>query len=536
MDAPGGNFQHHSLSGSLPQRRASSINIWRPGAGPDATIHTWTKMMVEGSPVVPVAGLDLNALLGGHDAFNYQHRRLTTKLISNFLSNIRVAFSRDRAIRDELQIRNLPPIHWHFALPACWGAEGLALMQDAINRAGFGRNDGRVFFCTEGIAAAIAAANRLREDALARPGDRVLVSDLGGLTNDFSLLDVVAVQPTQPHRLIFRQHAEQSTADCANPLIDQQLLQHLRQSLGLPLEDGDVMRIGMQAAITAKHSFDGHRWARVNLNLPPRYLNRHYRGGCDAFDRGQERFIFSQDVLHGILGPVVTLILNRIIALIAQHNPNKIVIVGGLSRSPYLRARVSAMLTNRYPGIKLVPMESFRGNDAITAVAHGLAIKGATIIHPMVYCGQHTYEVVTPDIPELGTELIHVGERRQTAIEERFARERIPPAGEINITYSVQQGQRVGDLEIRRYTGTQDPETLCTCTLSFPANTQAWMSADGTVRHYDLRASWRLEHVVHARFVWMFHLRNPPHLQDQEEPEVGTITHDVVDLIPHWAQ
>ncbi|GKZ22324.1 hypothetical protein AbraIFM66951_007957 [Aspergillus brasiliensis] len=435
--------------------------------------YTWTKMMVEGSPVVPVAGLDLNALLGGHDAFNYQHRRLTTKLISNFLSNIRVAFSRDRAIRDELQIRNLPPIDWHFALPACWGAEGLDLMQDAINRAGFGRNDGRVFFCTEGMQTDCAKM-RLPDRETACWFLTWVVSRI--------LLDVVAVQPTQPHRLIFRQHAEQSTADCANPLIDQQLLQHLRQSLGLPLEAGDVMRVGLQAAIAAKHSFDGRRWVRVDLNLPPQYLNRHYRGGCDAFDRGQGQFIFSQDVLHGILGPVVTLILNRIIALIAQHNPNKIVIVGGLSRSPYLRARVSAMLTNRYPGIKLVPMESFRGNDAITALAHGLAINGATIIHPMEFCGQHTYEVVTPDIAELGTELIHVGETRKTAIEE------------------------------------------------------AWMFADGTVRQYHLRASWRLEHVVHARFVWTFHLRNPPHLRHQVGPEVGTITHDVVDLIPHWAQ
>lgn len=140
-------------------------------------------MLVEGAPEVRVAGLDLNALFGGEEAFNYENRPATVRLISHFLSNIRDAFRNDPEILRELGTGNLPHIDWHFSLPACWGAEGLALMEAAINQAGFRQNEGRIYFATEGLAAAIAVANRLRNESLAQPGDRVLVCDLGGLTN-----------------------------------------------------------------------------------------------------------------------------------------------------------------------------------------------------------------------------------------------------------------------------------------------------------------------------------------------------------------
>ncbi|PYH73153.1 Hsp70 family protein [Aspergillus vadensis CBS 113365] len=496
--------------------------------------YAWTKMLVEGAPEVRVAGLDLNALFGGEEAFNYENRPATVRLISHFLSNIRDAFRNDPEILRELGTGNLPHIDWHFSLPACWGAEGLALMEAAINQAGFRQNEGRIYFATEGLAAAIAVANRLRNESLAQPGDRVLVCDLGGLTNDFTALDVVAVHPTEPHRLFFQRYDEDSKADCANPRIDQSLLSHLRRTLGLRLESGRVMHVGLKAAIATKHAFDGQSEVSVDLSFDSWYLPRHFRGQQrDAFDQQGGRFTFSQDALQQSMGPVVTQIQDRVAALIDNWNPSKIAIVGGLSRSGYLQGRLSTMLATRYPTIYQVPMDSFRGNDAITAVAHGLAIKGGTITHPMEYLGKHTYELVTPFVEELGTELApHHGLHRRIAFTEVQARDGVPPRGEISTVYSIQQGEHVRDLEIRRYDSTGVSESLGFAALYFPPNTHAWTSADGTIKHYLLRAFWRLDAVVHAKLVWTFEVQDP---QDQRVAEVGTITHVVRDLIPRWA-
>lgn len=97
----------------------------------------------------------------------------------------------------------------------------------------------------------------------------------------------------------------------------------------------------------------------------------------------------------------------------------------------------------------------------------------------MEYLGKHTYELVTPFVEELGTELApHHGLHRRIAFTEvrtgrhagfialfllltagplRFqvqARDGVPPRGEISTVYSIQQGEHVRDLEIRRYDST----------------------------------------------------------------------------------
>lgn len=162
---------------AFKNNRASS---WGHSAVRDRNRVSWTKLCVEGAPVVPVDSLDIKALLGD-EGFKRRDRRQVERVIRDYLAFIREAFCRDENVRQLQRTQNLPHIDWHFSMPACWTAEGVHTMRSAVEGAGYLDNDGAIFYCSEAMAAAIAVSYRVRAD-IAQVGDRLLVCDVGGAT------------------------------------------------------------------------------------------------------------------------------------------------------------------------------------------------------------------------------------------------------------------------------------------------------------------------------------------------------------------
>lgn len=161
----------------------------------------------------------------------------------------------------------------------------------------------------------------------------------------------------------FRQIAQNSTADCANPFVEQRLLQHLRDSLGLPLGSGEVARLAVEAAREAKENFDGDNDAEASLTLGDKYLDQYYNGECKDFYRNRKVFCFRRQVLMESLDPVVNHIVGQMIHHIGENGANRVAIVGGLSCSPYLRSRLGSHLRNNPEVSQLLPVNYLQGKD-----------------------------------------------------------------------------------------------------------------------------------------------------------------------------
>ncbi|KAI2970287.1 hypothetical protein CBS147323_3411 [Aspergillus niger] len=488
--------------------------LWGNAAREHRDRVSWSKLLVDGSPPVSVNGLDLSALLGDKGFNYYQDRTRITRVITDYLERIRSAFCNDPRVLEDVRALNLPSIAWHFSMPACWSRNGVRMMMIAVERAGFLDNGGTITYCSEAMAAAIGVSYRLTDNSV-RVGEKLLVCDLGGVTNvrrfgrpgewfksaqkayieqDFTTFKVTGVDPNHPRRLSFQQIAQHSTADCTNPHIENELLQHIRQVLGLPLRSGDVARLAVEAARAAKEGYNGRDDVDVRLSLRQRYLQQHYNGNCRFFDHDGGRFTFSASVLQGAMDPVVTSVMRRILDHVKTYGANRIAIVGGLSRSQYAP-------------------------------------------NPMQYRSRWGYEIHSSFIERLGTEDLYSEYRPTTAITLVEARDNVPRQGRVRFRLSVRSRHRSENIMIKRRDMAGKAETVTLCPHEIDDNTPYVDEAvhrdlNVTVRYYEIVASWSLEADVHLTMDWTFEAEGP---RTGVLHEVARASHPADEMMPCWA-
>ncbi|KAI3032131.1 hypothetical protein CBS147347_1792 [Aspergillus niger] len=399
-------------------------------------------------------------------------------------------------------------------MPACWSRNGVRMMMIAVERAGFLDNGGTITYCSEAMAAAIGVSYRLTDNSV-RVGEKLLVCDLGGVTNvrrfgrpgewfksaqkayieqDFTTFKVTGVDPNHPRRLSFQQIAQHNTADCTNPHIENELLQHIRQVLGLPLRSGDVARLAVEAARAAKEGYNGRDDVDVRLSLRQRYLQQHYNGNCRFFDHDGGRFTFSASVLQGAMDPVVTSVMRRILDHVKTYGANRIAIVGGLSRSQYAP-------------------------------------------NPMQYRSRWGYEIHSSFIERLGTEDLYSEYRPTTAITLVEARDNVPRQGRVRFRLSVRSRHRSENIMIKRRDMAGKAETVTLCPHEIDDNTPYVDEAvhrdlNVTVRYYEIVASWSLEADVHLTMDWTFEAEGP---RTGVLHEVARASHPADEMMPCWA-
>ncbi|GKZ37013.1 hypothetical protein AbraIFM66950_008305 [Aspergillus brasiliensis] len=528
-DAPGGT----PVTPSVLSLTNSQVAEWGHPATGERNRVSYMKLCIEGAPVVPVGSLDLKTLLG-EEGFKRQQRRRAERMICKYLRHLREAFCADDNVRQVQDNNNLRQIDWHFSMPACWTAEGIRTMRSAVEDAGYLENNNAVYYCTEGIAAAIGVSYRLRAD-VARVGDQVLICDIGGATTDITTFAITAMHPSHNWQMSFRQVAHDSTADCANPFVEQQLLQHLRQSLGLALGSGEVARLALEAARTAKERFNGTDDPEVPLPLDEEYLRRHYNGECNDFDRRGQLFRYPAQVLRNSLDHVANHVMGQIIRHIRAHGANRVVMVGGLSCSPYLRSRIASLFEINPDVSQLLPVRYLPGLDAVTIISHGLTIKGSTIIHPMQYQSEWGYEIFYPFSQRLGTDLFDHRRRHVTAIRVLQGQDRVdvPAQGNVLFRLSIQRGRPVNPITIKPRKGPDydEPVGSAFLAISFDCGLLAGESHDGTIRYFDIQASWELLAGVHLELKWAFQVVAPA----GRYPQDVRITHSVDHMTPRWA-
>ncbi|CAK46702.1 hypothetical protein CBS115989_1477 [Aspergillus niger] len=530
--------------------------LWGNAAREHRDRVSWSKLLVDGSPPVSVNGLDLRALLGDKGFNYYQDRTRITRVITDYLERIRSAFCNDPRVLEDVRALNLSSIAWHFSMPACWSRNGVRMMMIAVERAGFLDNGGTITYCSEAMAAAIGVSYRLTDNSV-RVGEKLLVCDLGGVTNvrrfgrpgewfksaqkayieqDFTTFKVTGVDPNHPRRLSFQQIAQHSTADCTNPHIENELLQHIRQVLGLPLRSGDVARLAVEAARAAKEGYNGRDDVDVRLSLRQRYLQQHYNGNCRFFDHDGGRFTFSASVLQGAMDPVVTSVMRRILDHVKTYGANRIAIVGGLSRSQYFQRRIQADFANIPEVSHLLPVNYFGGYDPMTIVSYGLTRKGIAP-NPMQYRSRWGYEIHSSFIERLGTEDLYSEYRPTTAITLVEARDNVPRQGRVRFRLSVRSRHRSENIMIKRRDMAGKAETVTLCPHEIDDNTPYVDEAvhrdlNVTVRYYEIVASWSLEADVHLTMDWTFEAEGP---RTGVLHEVARASHPADEMMPCWA-
>ncbi|PYH31666.1 Hsp70 family protein [Aspergillus neoniger CBS 115656] len=498
--------------------------LWGNAAREHRDRVSWSKLLVDGSSPVPVNGLDLKALLGDKGFSFYQNRTRITRVIADYLRNIRLSFCNDPNVTENLRIRALPPIAWHISMPACWSRNGINTMMDAVETAGFLDNGGTVSYYSEAMAAAIGVSYRLIANSV-QVGDKLLVCDLGGATNDFTTFEITGVDPNHPRRLTFQQIGNHSSADCTNPHIENALLEHIRRELRLPLKSGDVARLAVEAARAAKERYNGRGNVTVTLPIPRDYLQRWYAGGCDLSNFDDRQFTFSARVLQKAMDSVVTDVLGRIKDQAKTHGANRIAI-----------RRIEADFAKIPEVSHLLPVNYFDGYDPMTIVSHGLARIGSAP-NPMQYRSPWEYGIFSSFIERLGAGDLHSEYRHTTAITSVQASNNVPRQGQVRFRLSVRSRYLSEDILIRRRDVAGRVETVALCKHNVDDNTpyvdeRRYRDLDVTVRYYEIVASWSLKTDVHLSMEWRFEAEAPG---TGLLHEVATASHRADEIMLCWA-
>lgn len=152
------------------------------------------------------------------------------------------------------------PIQFWFTSPATWSDEANALTRMAATTAGFGKRSGDSIFMIpepEAAATAILASKVEEQPELYKPGQSVLVVDMGGGTTDLSLLTLIKAEPLRMSEAVPGIMGKYGSTS-----IDRAFLKLLREELGTPFENLSQTKVGpgsrfMNEFELAKKGFDG---------------------------------------------------------------------------------------------------------------------------------------------------------------------------------------------------------------------------------------------------------------------------------------
>ncbi|KAI2848704.1 hypothetical protein CBS147343_10569 [Aspergillus niger] len=446
--------------------------------------------------------------------------------IRDFLGALGDAFRADQTILQDIGLSQLPPIDWYFAMPDCWTVEGDKMMQSAIREARFEDGADRVFYTSEAKAAAIRVASQLEEEGLAKVGDRVLVCDLGGVTCDYTVFRV-STTTNEPHHLLFHPLSEKSTMKHGSHLIEASFMRHIRTTLNLPIGKGQVAAMALDRALEAKHGFSGDEAPVVYLPFTPQYKSQCKYKPSIQFNEQTSHFTFTRASVDKAFDPVVRSITNAILHHISACNVTQVVLVGGFSQSVYLRKEVKRRLQD-IDEAERPTLRHLKGNDAITAVAYGLALRGSMVSAHMQYQSIWGYELAAPVIEMRATGL---EPPRKHAFRVIHSGRAIRQEGSVHLWLAVEAGQCVQSVLIRRFTEMPNRvQAIGELKLNIPdkARCGVYYPPDAeAIFWYECLASWTVYTDVRDRMRWKLSIRT-----DKEWEEVNTEDHLVTDMSP----
>ncbi|KAJ6032675.1 hypothetical protein N7540_003407 [Penicillium herquei] len=278
-------------------------------------------------------------------------------------------------------------IDFYFTIPACWVHETQEAMRTAIENAGFGScplHEVKLLAEPEAAIMSVIQETHLKIET----GDGVMICDCGGGTVDIATYHVTDLANSSLERI-----STTMGGKCGGASIDCRLYEHLDKLSGggvwsLPLNDILTGGSLMNTFEIIKSKFSGHSATGHTFKLSGNISGHH----MDAIPlRGEEIERIYQPVLQKIFQMLISE-LNAVQAKYNHHIINKIVFVGGFSKSPYLQNWMQRSL-QQFHGVKVLISE-----QPSLAVAKGALIRGkyefeGRLLERIIKCWRH-YGVV----------------------------------------------------------------------------------------------------------------------------------------------
>ncbi|KAJ5710369.1 hypothetical protein N7488_004525 [Penicillium malachiteum] len=256
-------------------------------------------------------------------------------------------------------------IDFYFTIPACWLLKTQDAMCTAIENAGFGSYDlHEVKLLAEPEAGVMSVIQE--RDLKIETGDGVMICDCGGGTVDIATYRVADLPSASLERL-----STTMGGKCGGASIDCRLCKHLAERT-----DGRFWRLPLNNILTGsnfmnlferiKSDFSGESWSSYILDLAVD-TSGHRTVGIRLDGKEME------ELYNPSLETIFQMIQSELIAVQAQHKQpiiNKIVFVGGFSKSPYLPNWMQRNL-HQFHGITILISK-----EPALAVAQGAFLRG----------------------------------------------------------------------------------------------------------------------------------------------------------------
>ncbi|PWY64250.1 hypothetical protein BO70DRAFT_433607 [Aspergillus heteromorphus CBS 117.55] len=324
----------------------NGAQAWGHDIGTDMPAHRFTKLLLDDLRAFdPADQRRIKAMVGAR-SLDLPPGTNCTIVVGHYLRQLRQTF--EEAMRVQWHLPCLPPFDWWFTLPVNWSFEAEINMRTAVEAAGFyERPVDTVHFLSEAEAAMAFVASH--QPGIQQVGETVMVSDNGGHRH---LSWLMGVGP-----LAVRQLTMVTGIMGGGIAIDLNLYDYLVKNIRMPIPRVDTV-------IRAKKQF-------IDPEMP----------------------IFVGNAINRI----VEIIVQSITAQLIQVGERKLppicilVLVGGLSRSCYIRDRITQHIQQLDHEI-----ETIVGKDPILAVGRGATLRGVAGITPQVYDSLHHYALAVP--------------------------------------------------------------------------------------------------------------------------------------------
>ena len=264
----------------------------------------------------------------------------------------------------------LEAIQWCITVPSIWDDNAKQQMKDCMVRAGLVRGPTNitgslhpVILILESEAASVGIATSLN----LKKGDKFLVADIGAGTTDVVVQEWLG-DSSEVYKA--KEVCKSVGGLCGSSLVDNNFLAFLSLKVG-PWLTGYLERFPsfrlevLQAWEPIKCNFGDSSDTselQLTLQLPPRLV-------AAASEEGRklnEELVLHRTDMEMIFNPVVEMIkelLDTQLSLVG--NIKTMVLVGGFSRSPYLRTKIQAKFRNMTKIVLLPCLEDFVVNGAL---------------------------------------------------------------------------------------------------------------------------------------------------------------------------
>ncbi|GJP91364.1 hypothetical protein AnigIFM59636_011604 [Aspergillus niger] len=286
----------------------------------------WIKHMFDDARVLQDSDDELikELVLSTYEHLPPKQREDPYLLMSDFLGKILGHLT--SVLKDELAVTGLPQ-DFVFATPSTWSRAAHIKMEQAVNSAGFTKlNGARVHFISEAEAVAVYVVNggEIQMGQECQVGDGVMVVDCGSSTVDITTIQVDQQTPFDYQRL---------TAFTSNACGAVQFQSLIYKALEKSQENRPVTRRAKLPAFAD--------WARINFPCGPVAVP-----DVNGFQHCDMEEIYDT-VAAKIIGHVRQEIDCANICA-GKNIVNKLILVGGLSCSPDISARIQQRCRNEF--------------------------------------------------------------------------------------------------------------------------------------------------------------------------------------------